>query len=64
MPDAEAAISSSRIARMARPYLERINMNISATLMMVTRMAAHRNSTLLLVPKPRPFLYREAAAEP
>ena len=64
MPEAEAAISSSRMARMARPYLERINRNICVMHTMVTRMATHKKVTLALVPKPRPFLYSEAEAEP
>ena len=64
MPEAEAAISSSRMARMQRPYLERMNMNIMVMQTMVVRIATHKNVTLLLEPKPRPFLYREAEAEP
>ena len=56
MPEAEAAISSSRMARMQRPYLERMNMNIMVMQTMVVRMATHKNVTLLLEPKPSPFL--------
>ena len=64
MPAAEAAISSSRIARTARPYLERMNMNISATQMMTAASATHRYVTLAVVPKPRPFWYSEELATP
>lgn len=54
MPAALAAISSLRMARMARPYLERMNMNISTMQTIVTSSATQMYVTFAAVPKPRP----------
>ena len=42
MPEAAAAISLSRMARMLRPYLERTNMNMQVMQRMMASAATHR----------------------
>ena len=54
MPEAEAAISLSRMARMDRPYLERTNMNITVTHTTTTRATSHRYCIFWSLEKPRP----------
>ena len=64
MPEAEAAISLSRMARMQRPYLERTNMNIQVMQMMMLSAATHRYFIFSSLEKPRPVAYRDEEAAP
>ena len=64
MPEAAAAISLSRMARMARPYLDRTNMNITVMHRITTSAASHRYCIFWSLEKPSPLAYKAEEALP